>query len=155
MIVYEPEYAALIAKLDGLKTEARRLALRRALRAAGSVLLTAVLERVPVQAGSKPRGNLAIGELKADIGMSVSIVGDNDIGVKHDRVTVGPGPNTRDVARWVEYGHPNRRGRKGAQTVHGATNPHPFLRPAWDASKEQAAAAFEATLTDQIAKAMQ
>lgn len=46
-------------------------------------------------------------------------------------------------AGWVEFGHGG---------LHGPAAPHPFLRPAYDTTKDQAYAIIRARLADEITK---
>lgn len=151
----DPAYADLIGTLDSLKTTVRKAALRKSLGKMGNLIKNAIQAKTPVQAGVE-RGDLKPGELKADLHVQIKIANDLDAATKSDKVAVFFGPNTEYVARFVEYGHENKRGpkRKGAQTTHGFTPAHPFIRPAFDATKDPAIELFEETMAEEIAKAM-
>ena len=43
-------------------------------------------------------------------------------------------------AHLIEFGHLIKRGKRGKST--GFVEPHPFMRPAWDATKDQVAGAI-------------
>lgn len=62
---------------------------------------------------------------------------------------VGPGPRTAYVVRWLEFGHRLVRGKRQVGTVE----PHPFIRPAFDTSKDRAGEAAQRKLSDLIQRA--
>lgn len=142
------QFAALRAKLNRLANDQRIAAERKALRATGEVILQAVQDLCPIQAG-KPEGLLEVGELHASIQSYVKIANDAMAadGVA-DQVIVTPSTKvTRDVARWVEYGH------AGRTADAKRTKPKPFLRPAQDACKQEAIDTYAETMTAEIKKA--
>jgi len=135
-------------RLDKLKHDAFVAAERKALRATGKVILEAVTEVCPIQAG-EPEGLLKPGELKASFRAYVHIV--NDIGIaegKADDVTVTPSTTVcKNVAHWVERGH------AGRTPDSKRTKPHPFIRPAQDSIEAQAKETYTAVMTEEIKKA--
>ncbi|AEU36180.1 HK97-gp10 family putative phage morphogenesis protein [Granulicella mallensis] len=145
------EFSDLIAKLDALKGDALKKAERKALTEVGQIVKTAIVERTPVQSGVA-EGLLKPGELAANIKAAVHIASDKSTTTGDvSSVTIGPGTAvTRSVANWVENGHANARATKGKKT----TDPHPFIRPAQDATQQQAIDAYAATMTAEVTKAL-
>jgi HK97 gp10 family phage protein len=94
----------------------------------------------------------------------------NDIEITRHRskdgnsyITVGPGKYTSSVARWVEYGHRLVRGGYSRLLANGKTKgpgsqvatvpEHPFIRPAYEESRQAVADAIATTLNTEIVKA--
>lgn len=146
------EFADLQQNLAALKGETLKRAERKALTRVGQIVKAAIVERTPVQSGV-PEGLLAPGELAASIRASVHIANDEGTTVGDtSRVTIGPGTaKTRTVANWVENGHANPRAKKGLQH----TPAHPFVRPAQDATEQQAIEAYAETMAAEVQKAME
>jgi HK97 gp10 family phage protein len=145
------EFANLIAKMDGVKGEQLKKAQRKALRAVGDIVKTAIVEHAPERVSDTPSGTaLAPGALKADIRARVHIAADEKMATDTSRVTIGPGKATAHVARWVENGHANSKAVKGAKN----TPAHPFIRPAADAVKQTTIDEYEAIMTAEIQKVM-
>jgi hypothetical protein len=79
-------------------------------------------------------------------------------------VTVQPGKYTARVAQWVEYGHRLVRGgyskvlkngkTRGIGKVIGDVAAHPFIRPAYEASRDAVADIIGKTLVAEIEKAV-
>ena len=123
-----------------LKNELYRIAdreLGKAATKAMDVLGNAVSARTPVRTG----------ELKAAL-------------VKHVHVDTRKGTVEADVgfsgkhamiADAVEYGHNIVTHRPELKTV-GFASAHPFMRPAFDASKEQAVEAFAASIAESMGR---
>jgi len=132
------EFSDLIAKLDAVKGDALKKAERKALTEVGQIVKGAIVERTRVQSGV-PEGILKPGELAASTKGDVS------------RVTIGPNSQaTRSVANWIENGHVNARATTGEKN----TPPYPFIRPAQDATQQQAIDAYAATMTAEVTKAL-
>jgi HK97 gp10 family phage protein len=146
------EFSDLIAKLDSLKGDALKKAERKALTEVGQIVKTAIVERTPIQSGVA-EGILKPGELAANIKSTVHVATDlSTTRADVSRVTIGPGTAvTRSVANWVEHGHANARATKGNKT----TPAHPFVRPALDATQQQAIDAYAATMTAEVTKALE
>lgn len=76
---------------------------------------------------------------------------------------VGPAKLTAHVARWVEYGHRIVRGGRnrikanGKQYGNGVANgevpAHPFIRPAYEATRQQVITTICKTLATELEKA--
>lgn len=126
--------------------EAKRI-INSALKASGLVFEAAVRSRAPVRPGGPSGTALPPGALKNDIG---SYIGATDDGGRPlPAVIVRPGQFTRRVANWLEYGHRQVRGgysrllatgkRRGPGREIGAVPAHPFIRPAYEAVREEAA----------------
>ena len=147
------EYDDLLAKMNALPGETRTKALRKSLRAMGKVVEAAIIERAPEQSDT-PHGSLAKGELKGNIGTRVHIAQDENSATEHDSVVIGPGRKTAYIAEFVETGHANRpRSKPSNKPRTDRVEAHPFVRPAFDATKEEAIAVFEQTMADEIRKA--
>jgi HK97 gp10 family phage protein len=143
----------LQAKLDDLSTKAAEKAIRAALKAGAAVEQAAIIERAPVKDGTG--GVLPEGALKSDIVVRIS---------RDDQGTiiavVGPAKLTKWIARLVEYGHRNVRGgvsrllrngrSKGPGSHIGDVPAHPFIRPAYEASRQEVANAICTTLVTEI-----
>lgn len=146
------EFSDLIAKLDSLKGDALKKAERKALTEVGEIVQTAIVERTRIHSGVA-EGILAPGELAASIKATVHIATDLST-TKGDvsRVMIGPSTAaTRSVANWLENGHANPRATKGNKN----TPAYPFIRPAQDATQQQAIDTYAATMTAEVTKALE
>jgi HK97 gp10 family phage protein len=148
----------LQAKLEELSTKQADTAIRAALKAGAEVERVAISERAPIKdttGGSLPDGALA-----------------NDIVVKIKRsdqgflyAVVGPDKYTAHVARWVEYGHRLVRGGRSRLLKNGKTGgpgsqvgtvpEHPFIRPAFESTRQEVVDVMCQTLADEISLAAQ
>jgi HK97 gp10 family phage protein len=145
--------SAIQAQLDGLTKEAGERAIRKALRAGAAVEKAAIEERAPVK--DVTGGILPAGALRADITVRMSRDEQGTI-----IAIVGPGKLTKWVCRLVEYGHRLVRGgssrvlangkTRGAGKVLGQVDPHPFIRPAYEASQQAVANAICTTLATEV-----
>jgi HK97 gp10 family phage protein len=142
------DFAKLRAKLQSLANEQRIAAERKALRAAGKVIVNAITEICPEQAG-EPEGLLAPGVLRESFRAYVRIASDGkSADGEADTVTVLPNTQVcKDVAGWVERGHAGRTPNAKR------TRPNPFIRPAQDACAQQAIDTFTSVMTAEIKKA--
>lgn len=143
------EFATLRAQLDELKHDALDKAERKALRQVGDLITAAIVEVCPTQAGVA-EGLLEAGQLKASFAPVVHIAKDESIASGDtSKVTIQPNTKvTRDVAKWVEDGH---------QGPHGSdkrTIPHPFIRPAADATEQKAVDLYASVMTEEMSKAL-
>jgi HK97 gp10 family phage protein len=140
---------------DNLSTKQREKIERKALRAGAAIEQAAITERAPEKVGTG--GILPDGALASDIGTRMSRDDDSNL-----IAIVGPGKYTRRVADWVEYGHrivtggylrqlPNGKTR-GHGTETGTVEPHPFIRPAFEASQDEVSTAICNTLAEEIEK---
>jgi HK97 gp10 family phage protein len=126
-----------------------------ALKAGAVVEQAAITERAPVKDTSG--GLLPDGALKSDVTVTTHRYKDGT-----PYVTVQPGKYTARVAQWVEYGHRLIRGgyskvlkngkTKGPGKVIGDVPAHPFIRPAYEASREAVADTIGKTLLAEIEK---
>jgi HK97 gp10 family phage protein len=145
--------AELQAKLNDLGTKAADAAMRKALKAGAAIEQAAISERAPIKVGTG--GILPDGALKNDI--VIKIKRDDRGGMT---AVVGPDKYTAHVARWVEYGHRLVRGGYSKKFADGTTRgpgkevdqveEHPFIRPAWEASREEVTTAITTTLASEI-----
>ncbi len=148
------QFEELKAQLDGLAGDVRIQAERKALRAVGDLFKDAIITLAPVQSET-PHGDLAPGELKADIKARVHVASDQATTTGDtSRVTIGPSPKTAYVANWVENGH---AGRRSATREGPARNvpAYAFVRPAFDANEAKAIDLYTETMTAEIAAAME
>lgn len=148
------------ASFRALLGENHRAHQRKALRKVGKLVKDAMKARAPVRSGEYSRGGaLKPGELAASIQEHVHVPTDEQIlAGKPSGVVVAPSGNLYGLALAIEYGHAivhgGRTGKGG--TVHSARVPaHPFIRPAADATREEAEATYEASMVEDIQKAMQ
>jgi len=147
----------LQAKLDALTTKQADRCIRKALRAGGLIEKAAVEERAPVK--DEPGGILPAGALKADI--TLRTLKDKQDG--SISAIVEPGWATLHVARWVEWGHRQVRGGRyrllpngktlGHGHVIGEVDAHPFIRPAYEATRQEATNVICTTLAAELEKA--
>ena len=148
------DLAELQARLHSLASDARIAAERKALRAVGTLVQTAIVERAPQQS-STPHGELAPGELKADIKARVHIATDENAATDVSRVTIGPTSKTAYVANFVENGHANRPRNKPSSRARKENTPaHPFIRPAQDATQQKAIDLYAEIMAAEIQKVM-
>lgn len=149
------EYDELLGKLNSLKGEVRKKALRKSLRAMGTVMQEAIIELAPVQSET-PHGDLKPGELKGDIKVSVHVAADENAAVDSDYVTIAPGKKTNYIARFVETGHAVRQvnGKPRKRNRKGRADAHPFVRPAFDATRDKAVETFTEAMASEIKKVM-
>lgn len=135
------------AKFSELQEIVREDATRAAVRAAGRVIQVEMERRAPrLDAKTAKSTALDPGALQSGIDMSVRKSTDGYI-----EASVGPSDHISHVAHWVEYGHrlvkggynSLKRGRfQGQGRMVGEVEQHQFLRPAVDASRQDALAAF-------------
>jgi HK97 gp10 family phage protein len=148
------EYDELLGRLDSLKTVTRKKALKKSLRAMGELMRDAIVAIAPEQV-ENAHGVLKPGQLKADIRVSVHVADDENAADDSDRVTIGPTRKTIDIATDVEIGHSNRPRTVPRPVPRTESTPaHPFVRPAFDATEEQAVTLFQETMAAEIAKVM-
>jgi HK97 gp10 family phage protein len=132
--------------------------IRKALRAGAVIMQGAIEERAPERPDLPSSNALPVGALRADIVVTATT---DETGAL--AVSVGPGKYTKHVASWVEYGHQMVQGGRlslfGNGTghrvgTHGMTStfvpPHPFIRPAYEASREAAAEAIVESLHESV-----
>lgn len=133
---------------------------RRAVRAGAEVISNAIEERAPVL-NAKNQGSNALepGALKADIGVRMKTEGGEPVAI------IGPGSSTAHVARFVEYGHRQVSGGyskvlgngrvRGPGKVSSKDVPaYPFIRPAFEASAEEARDVFAVEAGKQLKEAV-
>ena len=146
----------LQAKLDAMTQKQADRCIRTALKAGAVIEQAAIVERAPVKVGTG--GYLPPGALKSDIVIRFLKDTQGAISAK-----VGPAKLTAHVARWVEYGHRIVQGgrnrvlangkQKGNGVVTGEVPAHPFIRPAYEASRQQVITTICETLATELTKA--
>jgi HK97 gp10 family phage protein len=139
----------LDTKLGELGDKQAKRIVNAALKDAGEIFAAAVRARAPIRAGGTSGTALPPGALKNDIGYHIG--GTEDGGRALPAVIVRPGRYTTRAANWVEYGHRQVHGgyskllasgkRRGPGREIGAVSAYPFVRPAYEAAREQAAQA--------------
>ncbi|RZU39327.1 HK97-gp10 family putative phage morphogenesis protein [Edaphobacter modestus] len=148
------------AMLENLSTKAADAAIRTALRAGAAIEVAAIEERAPVN--ETGGGTLPPGALANDISVTMTRSDQGNIAA-----IVGPGKLTRHAANWVEYGHRmvtggrstviksgrNAGKTKGPGSAVGDVDPHPFIRPAFEATAEQVAQTIADTLAEEVTAA--
>jgi HK97 gp10 family phage protein len=138
----------LQAKLDKLKKQASPQQLAKALEAGGNVFKQAIEERTPIRTPGGSEDALAPGELRGDIHVTVHV------GSHAVSVTVGPSSKTKRVMRLLEYGHAivsrlSKLGKGKSGVASGQVPAHPVMRPAYEASKDEAMRAVIESLQQQ------
>lgn len=122
-------------RLNGLRVELTGPAQERMVRAGGKIFRKGMIERAPVlKPGTEGKTSLPPGALKQGIGMTVRRAGTTEATAR-----IGPRGKDLKLKAWdVEYGH--------RLVVHGAAGEdveaHPFIRPTFEACKEDAEAAM-------------
>jgi HK97 gp10 family phage protein len=148
--------AELQAKLDALSQKQANAAIRTALKAGGAIEQAAIVERAPVK--DSTGGSLPDGALKSDI--IVRLVKDAQGAYS---AIIGPGKLTAHVARWVEYGHRLIRGGRNRVFADGKIRgngkhvgevpAYPFIRPAYEASRQAVITTICTTLATELENA--
>ncbi len=145
----------LQAKLDALTQKQADRCIRTALKAGAVIEQAAIVERAPIRDGTG--GYLPPGALKSDIVIRFLKDTTGVISAK-----VGPAKLTAHVARWVEYGHRIVQGgrnrivtdkQRGNGVVTGEVPAHPFIRPAYEASRAEVISTICKTLATELEKA--
>lgn len=143
--------------LDGLSKKVGDRCIRTALEAGAAIEQAAITERAPVK--DTTGGMLPDGALKSDI----------EIHFKRDSngiqtAIVGPGKYTAFVAGLVERGHRLVRGgynrlnkntgkSRGPGQHVGEVPEHPFVRPAFEATRQEVLEAITTTLEREVVEA--
>lgn len=122
-------------ELERIASEVGRKALAPALGAAAAVIADAV--RIGAQAHSRT------GKMAAAVEIGIEMSSDGQRG----EADIGFGDQAA-IAMHVEFGH-REITESGADV--GQVPAHPFIRPAFDSSKDEAVNAFTQTFTDRVA----
>lgn len=151
------------AMLDNLSTKEADRIMRTALKAGADIVKEAIEVHAPERPDLPSGTALPIGALKADIKSKVKKVSD-DVYV----ATIEPDEATFHVALFVEEGHRLVRGGYSKEVIKAGENTgkyrgpgqevgqveaRPFVRPAWEACREEATTAIATTLATEIEKA--
>jgi len=136
------------AKLDSIPDKFAKRIQRVALKAGGGVVAADMRARCPVSPVAAHKDS-APGELRDSIGVTVHV--DKDLGSSvaqvgpqytkglHEDSTHDPGV----YGRWVEFGR--QSGSRDGKTFASVQGPEPFIRPAYEATKETAVEAYAKT----------
>lgn len=148
----------LDAKLSELQTTTATRVINDGLMAGGRIFQAAVTARAPERPLLPSGTALPPGALRIDI----------EVHKSHDpdglpAVIVGPGKFTQHAARWVEYGHRLVTGGYSKVMASGKTRGHgkeigevpayPFIRPGYEAAREEAVGATVMTIAYEIEQA--
>jgi HK97 gp10 family phage protein len=151
--------AELQQKLTELSTTAADRCIRTALRAGAEIEQAAIQERAPERPDLPSGTALPPGALANDIVVHVRKSDQGNLSA-----IIGPDKYTSHVARWVEYGHrlvvggyssmDKRTGKyRGPGQHKGDVPAHPFIRPAFEATRDEVTTAITTTLASEIEKA--
>jgi HK97 gp10 family phage protein len=155
--------AELEKTLTDLSTKRADAAVRKALKAGAAIEQAAIVEHFLSRRKPKEQhrgGLLPEGAIENDIVVKMSR--DEDGGII---AIVGPDKYTKTVARLVEYGHRivtggyNKLNRatgkaRGPGKVHAETvDASPFIRPAFEESRQEVANTMATVLAEEITKA--
>ena len=124
----------------------------KALHAAGSIMEAEVEKRTPIRL-EIDGGDLVVsgGALKSDVYHEVTLDSNYRGGV-----AIVSFRKYSHIANWVEYGHrmighkPGKRQLSGPRTPDGMVRPNPFIRPAFEASKDRAIDAFARSIAETV-----
>jgi HK97 gp10 family phage protein len=152
IIIEIPGLAELNSQLEAFGAKVSSTVLKKAVRAAGEIVLEEARMQAPVKEGTG--GILPPGGVKVLLKSKVSV---HENGVS---ATILPTGKAVPVVRWLEEGHRMVRGGKRARgkngwmnkggEVIGQVDPHPFLAGSLDASASQAVETFVETLKKEI-----
>jgi HK97 gp10 family phage protein len=141
--------------LENMCTKAADKCIRKALRAGAEIERAAITERAPIK--DSTGGSLPEGALKSDIVIRMTRDEAGDMAA-----IIGPGKLTRHVANWVEWGHRMVTGghsrllangkTKGPGKANGTVPAHPFIRVAYEATRQEVADAITTTLATEVSK---
>ncbi|HEV2463544.1 MAG TPA: HK97-gp10 family putative phage morphogenesis protein [Acidobacteriaceae bacterium] len=146
----------LEAKLQSMGTDQAARAVNRGLKAGAQVFQAAVEGAAPMRPDLPSGTALPPGALKSDIVTHKAVV-DGELAQ-----IIGPAKHTRHAAIWVEYGHRLVRGGysrlmkngkyRGPGKQIGTVPPHPFIRPAFEASAREATETAIAAIEEEVAR---
>lgn len=133
----------ILRNLNRLPPQVRRQHLLEAVKPGAEIIRQAIEEKAPRGEGDKEYKGRKIGHLADSIVVEGRVVDD-------DAVIYSIGPDKDHYyARWVEFGHAlikvtnrikNAKGRTVKRETRkiGEVPPHPFMRPGYDSSKDDA-----------------
>lgn len=148
----------LDAKLSALKTTEAHRIIKQGLLDGGEVIQAAVQGLAPERPQLPSGTALPVGALARDIELHF---GKDEAGLP--AAIVSPGKYTAYAARWVEYGHrlvkggrlSMRRGKmRGSGQQIGEVPAHPFLRPGFEESQQEAVEVTVQSIASGIDRAM-
>lgn len=161
------------ALLDLDKAATRKTVARNTLKKAGAPVADAMRSKAPVDEGVLAKSIMVSTKIKGEAGKAAyaktmrETAGNKALAVKSMRdarravkgsippvmMFVGPGDRAFH-AHMVEFGTaPHINGGKFAGSQHPGTSPQPFVRPAWDATKDEVLRRISDELRAQIMKA--
>lgn len=147
---------ALVRRMEDIRARMVKEQATKAVRAGAQIIAKAMVQSAPVlDVKTSGSNSLEPGELKADIKARV-FTEDGEV-----FALAGPGEGTAYAARFVEYGHrmvvggpktmrsDGKMRRSRASMIYGKDIPaHPFLRPAYEASVQEAIETRDAILAE-------
>lgn len=119
---------AVILRMEDLRAQMVNVQVAKALRAGGEIIAEAMRAAAPLGPQPSPKStSLEPGEIKEDIKVRLATEDDERYAL------IGPTGKTAHVARFVEYGHRQVRGKN---TIIAATDgevpAHPIKRASWE-----------------------
>jgi hypothetical protein len=125
----------------------------KAMRAGGEVMQEALREAAPERPDLPSGTALPVGELANDIQLSVIKDSNGTIVAR-----IGPGKKSRHVAVWVEYGHEMSHRQSEKRLIGGKFQgkfvpAHPWIRPTFETTIDEAVAVAGYRMQEEIAKA--
>lgn len=152
-----------IQRLDGLKKSVRNRILKKATRQAARVVLKAAKAKCPAETGwLKKSLGIKVGVSRRK-GRVYGLIGPRTTEVKDKKTgqrkltsfgkrIMASGTKRRPAhyAHLVEFGHVIRRAEGGPE--FGRVAAKPFLRPAWDTSRDAAFQAFARAVNEELRK---
>jgi HK97 gp10 family phage protein len=163
-------FEALHGRIRALRAVLHEQAVREGVRAGAAVIRDEIETRCPELDEKTARStSLDPGAMKADIGLRMHATNKEGYAI----ADIGPGERTEHVANWVEYGHrvvkggyskatykngafvgyrgPGRQ-LQGEEGKPAEVAPHPFIRPAYEATIETSQQACIARVREFIAE---
>lgn len=156
-ITLDVDTRALDDALSRLPMVMQKKVLRKALEAAGDVLLESIRGHAPERQQDTPGGSIPPGILRADLHTDVEVSEKSGAVVR-----IGPTTITGHVARWINNGftlttHGSKRGRSAVKRKDGKPNPIPgtyFMERGTDEASERALEVLTSTIAEGIGIAL-
>lgn len=141
-----PELEALLAKFAGPVAER---AMIDGVTKGAQMFQEAITDAAPVRPDLPSGTALPPGKLKSEIQIRLAKLRNGTIAT-----FIEPSKAVRHAARWVEYGHRlvsgGRLTKRGGGKIKGIVVPHPFVRPAFEATESAALDTVEQTIIDDL-----
>jgi HK97 gp10 family phage protein len=134
-------FAEVERSLDDLGQSLGEQICRKALRAGGNVMKAAIAANAPVRPDLPSGTALPAGALQSDITVVVTKEAPDSFSA-----WIEPGPASRHVSIFVEWGHRLVKGERQIGDVSAA----PYIRPAFDANEDLASNAVADTIATEV-----